>query len=77
MLIAYNLLRHEMANMAAALMLPPQRLSFQWMTLAITMAFYHWPLQTPERSPTVLTVYASRRATTYCLNAESALIREY
>ncbi|MFC3458834.1 IS4 family transposase [Massilia haematophila] len=46
-LIAYNLLRHEIAQMADELHVPPQRLSFQWLALAITTALYHWPLQTP------------------------------
>jgi hypothetical protein len=47
MLIAYNLLRHEIAQMASELQAAPQRLSFQWLALAITTALYHWPLQTP------------------------------
>lgn len=51
MFIAYNLLRHEMAQMADALQVPPQRLSFQWLALAITTALYHWPLQTPGTFP--------------------------
>ena len=51
MLIAYNLLRHEIAQMAVELHVPPQRLSFQWLTLAITTALYHWPLQTPGTLP--------------------------
>lgn len=51
MLIAYNLIRHEMAQMADELKLPPQRLSFQWLALAITAALYHWPLQTPGTLP--------------------------
>jgi hypothetical protein len=51
MLIAYNLLRHEMAQMADELRVPPQRLSFQWLALAITTALYHWPLQTPGTLP--------------------------
>lgn len=51
MLIAYNLLRHEMAQMADELHVPPQRLSFQWLALAITTALYHWPLQTPGTFP--------------------------
>lgn len=38
MLIAYNLLRHEIARMAGELQVPPQRLSFQWLALAITTA---------------------------------------
>lgn len=51
MLIAYNLLRHEMAQMADELRIAPQRLSFQWLALAITTALYHWPLQTPGTLP--------------------------
>jgi hypothetical protein len=51
MLIAYNLLRHEIAQMAGELKVPPQRLSFQWLALAITTALYHWPLQTPGTFP--------------------------
>lgn len=50
-LIAYNLLRHEIAQMANELHVPPQRLSFQWLALAITTALYHWPLQTPGTFP--------------------------
>ena len=50
-LIAYNLLRHEIAQMANELQVPPQRLSFQWLALAITTALYHWPLQTPGTFP--------------------------
>lgn len=51
MLIAYNLIRHEMAQMADELKVPPQRLSFQWLALAITATLYHWPLQTPGTLP--------------------------
>jgi hypothetical protein len=51
MFIAYNLLRHEIAQMADDLQVPPQRLSFQWLALAITTALYHWPLQTPGTFP--------------------------
>jgi hypothetical protein len=51
MLIAYNLLRHEIARMANDLQVPPQRLSFQRLALAITTALYHWPLQTPGTLP--------------------------
>lgn len=50
-LIAYNLLRHEIAQMASELSIPPQRLSFQWLAFAITTALYHWPLQTPGTFP--------------------------
>lgn len=35
MLIVYNLLRHEIAQMANELHVPPQRLSFQWLALAV------------------------------------------
>jgi hypothetical protein len=51
MLIAYNLLRHEIAQTADELRVPPQRLSFQWLAVAITTALYHWPLQTPGTLP--------------------------
>ena len=51
MLIAYNLLRHEIAQTAEEIHIPPQRLSFQWLALAITTALYHWPLQTPGTFP--------------------------
>jgi hypothetical protein len=50
-LIAYNLLRHEIAQMASDLCVPPRRLSFQWLAFAITTALYHWPLQTPGTFP--------------------------
>lgn len=50
-LIAYYLLRHEIAQMADKLHVPPQRLSFQWLAVAITTALYHWPLQTPGTFP--------------------------
>lgn len=45
LLIAYNLIRQEMGQMADGLNVPPQRLSFQWLTLAITMALTGWPLE--------------------------------
>lgn len=51
MLIAYNILRHEIAQTAEEMHVPPQRLSFQWLALAITTALYHWPLQTPGTFP--------------------------
>jgi hypothetical protein len=51
LLIAYNLLRREIAQMADELQVPPQRLSFQWLALAITTALYHWPLQIPGTFP--------------------------
>lgn len=50
-LIAYDLIRQEMREMAAALQVAPQRLSFQWLTLVITSALYHRPLQTPGTLP--------------------------
>lgn len=50
-LIAYDLIRQEMREMAASLQVAPHRLSFQWLTLAITSALYHWPLQTPGTLP--------------------------
>jgi hypothetical protein len=60
MLIAYNLLRHEIAQMADELQVPPQRLSFQWLALAITTALYHWPLQTPGTFPKRLALLRQR-----------------
>ena len=50
-LIAYNLLRHEIAGMAADLHVPPLRLSFQWLCVVIATALYHWPLDTPGTFP--------------------------
>jgi hypothetical protein len=66
MLIAYNLLRHEIAQMADELRVPPQRLSFQWLALAITTALYHWPLQTPGTFPQRLT-WLRQQARSYLL----------
>ena len=66
MLIAYNLLRHEIAQMADKLQVPPQRLSFQWLALAITTALYHWPLQTPGTLPKRLD-WLRRQAFAYLL----------
>lgn len=66
MLIAYNLLRHEIARMAEDLRVPPQRLSFQWLALAITTALYHWPLQTPGTFPKRL-VWLRQQARAYLL----------
>jgi hypothetical protein len=66
MLIAYNLLRHEIAQMADELHVPPQRLSFQWLALAITTALYHWPLQTPGTLPKRL-LWLRQQARTYLL----------
>jgi hypothetical protein len=65
-LIAYNLLRHEMARMADDLHLPPHRLSFQWLALAITTALYHWPLQTPGTLPKRL-AWLRQQAANYIL----------
>jgi hypothetical protein len=50
-LIAYDLIRQEMREMAADLNVAPHRLSFQWLTLAITSALGQWPLQTPGALP--------------------------
>lgn len=71
-LIAYNLLRHEIAQMAGELHVPPQRLSFQWLALAITMALYHWPLRTPGPSPSAWRDYANRCVPISCRNDEYA-----
>lgn len=49
--IAYNLIRQEMSQMAQQIRLPPQRLSFQWLALAISSALHQWPLQTPGALP--------------------------
>jgi hypothetical protein len=49
--IAYDLIRQEMAQVAAQLKLPPQRLSFQWLALAIASAMNQWPLETPGALP--------------------------
>jgi hypothetical protein len=65
-LIAYNLLRHEIAQMAGELHVAPQRLSFQWLALAITAALYHWPLQTPGTFPKRLT-WLRQQASAYLL----------
>jgi hypothetical protein len=66
MLIAYNLLRHEIAQMAAELDVPPQRLSFQWLALAIVTALCHWPLETPGTFPKRL-AWLRGQASTYLL----------
>ena len=66
MLIAYNLLRHEITQMAAELDVPPQRLSFQWLALAIVTALYHWPLETPGTLPKRL-AWLREQASTYLL----------
>jgi hypothetical protein len=68
MLIAYNLLRHEIAQMANELQVAPQRLSFQWLALAITTALYHWPLQTPGTLPNRLALLR-QQASAYLLPA--------
>lgn len=49
--IAYNLIRQEMAQMATQLKVTPQRLSFQWLALAIASALHRWSLQTPGALP--------------------------
>lgn len=49
--IAYDLIRQEMRQMATELRVAPQRLSFQWLALAITSALQHWALQTPGALP--------------------------
>lgn len=46
-LLAYNLIRQEMSLMAAEQKVPPQRLSFQWLAIAIAGALRHCPTQTP------------------------------
>jgi hypothetical protein len=51
MLIAYDLIRQEMREMAADLQVAPNRLSFQWLGLAITTALCQWPLETPGTFP--------------------------
>lgn len=50
-LIAYDLIRQEMREMAADLHVAPNRLSFQWLSLAITTALCQWPLETPGTFP--------------------------
>ncbi len=50
-LIAYNLIRQEMKQMAGGLGVPPQQLSFQWITLAITMALTGWTLHDADTLP--------------------------
>lgn len=50
-LLAYNVIREEMRQMADELTVSPQRLSFQWLTLAITMALTGWSLDDPETLP--------------------------
>lgn len=50
-LIAYNLLREEMRQMAAALEVPAQRISFQWAAIAIGDLFRHSPLESAGTLP--------------------------
>lgn len=50
-LLAYNLIRQEMRRMAEELKSPPQRLSFQWLAIAIAGALRHCPAQTPGTIP--------------------------
>lgn len=50
-LIAYNLLRQEMQQIAQVLAVPPQRLSFQWLALAIVGFLRSTPLETPGTLP--------------------------
>lgn len=50
-LIAYNLLREEMRQMAQALEVQPQRVSFQWAALAIVSLLRYCPLETPGTLP--------------------------
>lgn len=46
-LLAYNLIRQEMRLMAEEQKASPQRLSFQWLAIAIAGALRHCPTQTP------------------------------
>ncbi|TBU72379.1 IS4 family transposase, partial [Phytopseudomonas daroniae] len=50
-LLAYNLIRQEMHLMAEELEIPPQRLSFQWLAIAIAGALRYCPTQTPATIP--------------------------
>ncbi len=50
-LLAYDLIRQEMRQMADGMNVAPQRLSFQWLTLAITMALTGWSLEDAETLP--------------------------
>lgn len=50
-LLAYDLIRQEMRQMADEMHVAPQRLSFQWLTLAITMALSGWSLEDAETLP--------------------------
>lgn len=50
-LIAYNLLREEMRQMAQALEVQPQRVGFQWAALAIVTLLRYCPLETPGTLP--------------------------
>lgn len=51
LLIAYNLLRQEMRQIALTLQVPPQRLSFQWLALAIVGFLRLAPLERPGTLP--------------------------
>jgi hypothetical protein len=42
MRIAYNLQRHEIAQMADELQVSSQYISIQWPALAVSTALYHW-----------------------------------
>lgn len=50
-LIAYNLIRQEMTQMADGLNVTPLQLSFQWITRAITMALTGWTLHDADTLP--------------------------
>ncbi|WP_079753979.1 IS4 family transposase, partial [Pseudomonas aeruginosa] len=50
-LLAYNLIRQEMRLMAEEQKVLPQRLSFQWLAIAIAGALRHCPTQTPATIP--------------------------
>jgi hypothetical protein len=52
-LMAYNLLHHEIAQMADELPVPLRRSRFQWLALAITTALYH-PRLSLARAPNAL-----------------------
>jgi hypothetical protein len=51
LLIAYNLLREEMRQMAQMLEVPPQQVSFQWAALAIVGLLRYCPLETAGTLP--------------------------
>jgi hypothetical protein len=50
-LLAYDLIRQEMRQMANELNVAPRQLSFQWLTLAITMALTGWSLEDADTLP--------------------------